>query len=64
MSELKPCPFCGGEAILKHHATRELFRKQLQYSYVQCCTCNIRTEIVHTDAEAIIKWNRRAEDGK
>ena len=64
MNELKPCPFCGGEAILKRYATKELFRKQLQHPYVQCCICNIRTELVRTDAEAIIKWNRRLEDGK
>ena len=63
-TELKPCPFCGGEAILKHYATKELFRKQLRHSYVQCCICNIRTELAYTDTEVIIKWDRRAEDGK
>ena len=64
MAELKPCPFCGGIAVKKYHNTKELFRKQVSYPYIQCCTCGIRTELVRTDEVAEIKWNRRAEDGK
>lgn len=64
MAKLKPCPFCGGIPMKKYHKTKALFRKQLAYPYIQCSTCGIRTELVHTDAEAENKWNRRTEDGK
>ena len=63
MAELKPCPFCGGKATLKHYASKELFRKQIQYAYAQCDTCDVRTKLACTDAEASNVWNRRAEDG-
>lgn len=64
MAELKQCPFCGGEASIQHYPSKELFRKQIRYSYVKCDTCNVRTEIAYTDAEVYNKWNRRSEDGK
>ena len=64
MDKLKPCPFCGGQASIKHYESKKLFRKNIQYSYVQCNACNARTEIAYTDAEVSYKWNRRAEDGK
>jgi Lar family restriction alleviation protein len=55
-NELKPCPFCGGEAredetILKHGTT---------YS-VYCDDCG--AEITRFNIkEAIEAWNRRAEE--
>ena len=62
MPELKPCPFCGGTPIKKYHNSKELFRKQLTFPYIQCITCGIRTELAHTDTEAENKWNRRIEN--
>lgn len=59
MSELKPCPFCGGEAIPcstgNHFATEKFF--------VLCGVCEVETpRIARTRKEAIAAWNRRADD--
>lgn len=61
---LKPCPFCGGEARLKKH------QKMNNTWYVQCRDCGIRT-LNYTQAafecwsvsrdEAIAHWNKRKE---
>ena len=64
MNELKPCPFCGGEATLLHGQTEN------QYSYVRCGKCFSKTAeyyiaTTHScDDKAIEAWNRRAGDGK
>lgn len=54
--ELLPCPFCGGEAIVKHIDSRDDW-------WVWCRGCNIQRpsvkNIVHTRDEAIASWNRR-----
>lgn len=60
--ELKPCPFCGGEARLKKHQRLE------QTWYVQCNDCGIRTrnytqcayESWKTTMDASVRaWNMR-----
>ena len=56
MSDLKPCPFCGGEAKM---IIAGKFKKA-------CCanpSCDIRPETgISTDKNAVIEaWNRRAE---
>lgn len=58
--ELKPCPFCGGEAC-----TMEEFDgfDTTQYS-VQCQSCKIETMLFNERAEAIAAWNRRVSSGK
>jgi Lar family restriction alleviation protein len=67
MAELKPCPFCGGEAEL-HHKIEPLCIDA--YSYVYCTKCGVTTEAFpksfdhSSDEKAIEAWNRRAEDGK
>ena len=55
-TELKPCPFCGGEAmiIVLPHA-----RKRFVKCKNQCCEQNTN---FNTREEAIEAWNRRAND--
>ena len=52
--ELKPCPFCGGEAVLLEDGER-YYRYQ-----VACCNCGIRVVAEHISTDAISAWNRWA----
>lgn len=56
MTELKPCPFCGGEATL----VEGLYNDRL-FSYVSCDNnnCNAKTGRCDTNDEAITRWNKR-----
>ena len=40
--KLKPCPFCGGEAKMKHGYPGQQ-RKGIRQSVVQCKKCGCRT---------------------
>lgn len=52
MSDLKPCPFCGGEAAFHEH----------ERVGVECIECGAGFACVYRDRdEAADKWNRRAE---
>ena len=53
---LKPCPFCGGEATL----VEDIYADKLYY-YVTCATnnCDANTGRCDTEDEAITKWNNR-----
>lgn len=54
MSELKPCPFCGGKA-----KTQSFYRDHRVY----CRTCNASTMCYYeTKEKAIAAWNRRVGD--
>lgn len=56
--ELKPCPFCGGEAFLEKHHNRFI-----DWWIVGCTQCNIKQcgRIYEFPFEAIEAWNRRAK---
>lgn len=54
MKELKPCPFCGGEAEI------EMDDSWCWNYYVFCQECKIGTDCYETADEAIEAWNRMA----
>jgi hypothetical protein len=64
MAELKPCPLCGGVALL----VQTRYRHEEDYYYVKCTNqdCPVIPETYeNVDWKyAIENWNRRAEDGE
>lgn len=61
--KLKPCPFCGCEAVLK-----KVPDKLIKPYYVRCdnreCAVMVATCYRETAEEAIELWNRRVNDDK
>lgn len=60
MSELKCCPFCGGEARL--YGNSKLIGTKLKHYQVAVCAnddCGCRTSPCETVEDAIYKWNTR-----
>ena len=63
MSELKPCPFCGGRATVK---TRYIGYGSIglgehdEYRVV-CKECRASNDEYRRESEAIAAWNRRAQ---
>jgi len=53
MSELKPCPFCGGRAVLN--------KDYLGHFYISCDKCEIKTDSCVDPNIPIAAWNRRVE---
>ena len=62
MDELKPCPLCGGQALLSHDY------EGTGASYVRCQKCGlesirfIRSFEIASDDRAVEYWNRRVND--
>lgn len=56
---LKPCPFCGGEAIRLIDFDDEYERLYLES--IHCRSCHARVAWQETVEEAAEAWNRRAE---
>lgn len=61
MKEVKPCPFCGGEATIIDH-----WPDEPTGFIVRCMRCGMETPHFEDDnAEAAVNfWNRRAEEPK
>jgi hypothetical protein len=61
-TQLKTCPFCGGEARLQHDTSSDY---QSQWSWLVLCTnindCWITGREFDTPGEAIAFWNTRHE---
>ena len=55
MSELKPCPFCGGEATLWKDCLADR-------PWHILCGCGGRVGYFVTKEEAVTAWNRRVGD--
>ena len=49
MAELKPCPFCGGKAVLYGKV----------FYYIVCKSCLAETKGNYSKQTAIETWNRR-----
>ena len=62
MTELKPCPFCGGEGCIPVHVSPG---DAIRFGVV-CLDCGCETrQFYETEAEAIEAWNNRTgeQDG-
>lgn len=56
--ELKPCPFCGGEAIIEDCGTCGNAGRY----FVKCSKCEIAQDALWaTKQTAVKRWNKRAE---
>ena len=63
MTELLPCPFCGGEATIRHDSTDAEYWGWEEW-WVECINtqCKMQPEsgrTFDTEAEAIAAWNTR-----
>lgn len=65
--KLRPCPFCGGEAKMKHGFPGQQ-QKGARQAVVQCKRCGCRTVTFRqsayerwsdVDEQAAERWNRR-----
>ena len=61
MTELKPCPFCGGKALLGFSRDEHLNERH----YVICesiIKCGCLTQYCNSKDKAKELWNRRADN--
>lgn len=58
-TELKPCPFCGGEAEVLHYETFTINFSSVYKYYVSCKKCNANTDLKASIEDVIKAWNRR-----
>lgn len=59
-TELKPCPFCGGEAEIHPSSDWDVKFTGATY-FAWCDKCETRGDYYDTEAEAVEAWNNRAE---
>ena len=57
MNDLKPCPFCGGEAKWRKYE----FLNVASF-YVECVDCDASSNRFDHLDEAVEAWNRRAHE--
>lgn len=56
MNELKPCPFCGGEAEF------EIYEDDISLFNVVCKRCRAESAMFVEKEKATEAWNRRVKD--
>jgi len=54
-TDLKPCPFCGGAAVVVPDDND-------CWSFVECKFCAAQSDGCRTKEDAIAAWNRRAKE--
>ena len=59
MIDLKPCPFCGGEA--KMMTGKFGFENEQRYM-VECPVCHVNRGLVFSEEEAAELWNQRFKE--
>nr|DAO12410.1 MAG TPA: restriction alleviation protein [Caudoviricetes sp.] len=59
MTELKPCPFCGGTGERWNVVSTS---KKRPLSWVKCKLCGATTASYGTEEQAVNAWNRRTHD--
>jgi Lar family restriction alleviation protein len=65
MTELKPCPFCGGEAIITRHALLPAYDDAAPIAFFggECKICLVGyPKLWKTKEAAAEAWNRRVGD--
>ena len=60
MTELKPCPFCGGEATFGGSEHVKPYDKP--YWYVVCFNCGASVYGNEDKEKAVEAWNRRVKE--
>ena len=69
MTELKPCPFCGGKAQIRYtgngsgpsgYTSNVVMRSKP--GFVMCLNCEVAMPRNSRVGRAIEKWNRRVND--
>ena len=62
MSDLKPCPFCGGEARLLLNAKRKIYgTDEYRTGVVACCNVCEARMFYGSEKLTIEAWNRRSQ---
>ena len=61
MSELLPCPFCGGEAAIVPTLDTTVREWFVTCGNLECNVLACRTKRYYTEAKAIAAWNSRAD---
>lgn len=61
-NELKPCPFCGGKAILKEKYIKGVANRKNYW--VVCTKCQTRTQDRNRVCKALEEWNRRFDNAE
>lgn len=63
MTELKPCPFCGGETFLEPYRVRKGYEASIQCNQCLCSMSTITYDEEETAIESVVKaWNRRVDN--